>query len=46
MAMNKPLHVGPTRKGPKEDCGCGKGIKVNDPRKRRVPPKRTVRKKF
>ena len=45
MATNKPLHVGPTRKGPKDDCGCGKGLKVNHTRRKRVP-KRTIRKKI
>ena len=41
---NKPLHISPTRKGPKENC-CGKGTNVTKPRKRRVP-KRTIRKRI
>ena len=30
----------------KDDCGCGKPLKVNDPRKRRIDIKKTIRKKI
>jgi hypothetical protein len=28
-----------------DDCGCGKSLKVKDPRRKKVVPKRTIKKK-
>jgi len=43
---NKPLHVGPTRKTPKDDdCGCGGSKRVTNPRLR-PQIKRKIRKKI
>lgn len=30
MTTRKPLHVGPTKKSSKDDCGCGKRVKVSE----------------
>lgn len=36
---NKPINK-------EDDCGCGKPLKVNDPRKKRIAIKKTIRKRI
>jgi len=28
-----------------DDCGCGKSLKIRDPRRKKVAPKRTIKKR-